>query len=698
VNALPALLAASTPAFFTEVAALLVAGAAIAYLGNRFGVVPIAGFLLAGVLIGPNAAGLVRDRQLIDAAADVGVILLLFTIGIEFSLERLARIRRLILLGGGLQVGLATAATLALVTLAGRDWRVGLFTGFLVALSSTAIVLKLLGDRGETTSERGQLALALLIFQDLAIVAMVLLVPVLAGTAAGRAADLTLWALVRAVALVAAVVLLARRLMPRLLEAVARTCSPDLFLLTVIAICFGTAWLTSLAGVSLSLGAFLAGLLVSESSFSEHALSEILPLRILFNALFFVSVGMLLDPPFLLRNLPAVMLAIAAVAVIKLVTTSAALLALGCRLPLAVSSGLLLAQVGEFSFVLERAGRASGLTPAGLGEPGSQAFVATTVVLMVLTPSLARLADGLAARMERGEGAAPAPPARGEGATAGEGRFGTLRDHVIVAGFGGAARRLVTVLREANVPFGITTLSPPGAEEAEAAGHPVLRGDASRAPILERAGVRRARLVVVADDDPQMTGRVAAVARGTNARLRAFVRTRRAAEAQALREAGADVVVADEVEGAVRLSAEVLRAYGVEPAEIARHEESLRLARHDETAPAAPAASRPRATGGKPVDTERRYRLVSPPDPERCRHGDRAREVVPSAAGCEDCLASGDRWVHLRLCMTCGHVGCCDSSKNRHATKHWQATSHPIVRSLEPGEEWAWCFEDRLVL
>src|SRR5262249_24266155 len=259
------LLAGDVPAYLTDGVALVVAGALIAYICFRFKLVPIVGFLIAGVLIGPNALGLVRNRELVNDAALVGVILLLFTIGIEFSVERLLRIKRLILLGGGLQCTLAALATVGLLAVFGVDWRSGLFTGFLVALSSTAIVLKVLADRGETNQEPGQIGLGLLIFQDLAVIVMVLMIPMLSGS--GGSFVGIIWALAKAVGIIFIVLFFARKLMPKVLEAVAKTCSPELFLLTVIAICFGTAYLTSLAGVSLSLGAFLAGLLVSKSRF-----------------------------------------------------------------------------------------------------------------------------------------------------------------------------------------------------------------------------------------------------------------------------------------------------------------------------------------------------------------------------------------------------------------------------------------------
>ncbi len=679
---------------FVEIVALLVAGTAIAYVGNRAGVVPIVGFLLAGVVIGPNALGIVSNRELVDAAAEVGVILLLFTIGIEFSVEKLSRIRRLILVGGGVQVVLATAVTLGLILLFGRDWRAGLFTGFLVSLSSTAIVLKLLGDAGESQSDHGQVALALLIFQDFAVIAMVLLVPILGGEG-GTAAGIT-WALGKALLMIGAVVLIARRVMPRALEAVARTCSPELFLLTVIAICFGTAYLTSLAGVSLSLGAFLAGLLVSESAFSEHALGEILPLQILFSATFFVSVGMLLDPRFLIMNMPAVLAVVALVIAVKVASTGASVLALGYGVPIAASTGLLLAQVGEFSFVLERAGREVGLYPLGLAQEGSQAFIAGTVLLMVLTPLLAKLGGGIGQRVEQRQ----REELEKVVADLPEPGFDDVASHVIVASYGSAARRLARVLAQAELPFVITTLSPAGADDAERDGYRVLRADASRMRTLQLVGAERAKMLVIADDDPAMTRRIAAVGRMLNPTVRIVARTRHLWETRPLAEAGVDVVITEEVESIVQLFGEVLRGYRIDPAEVEGYEEAIRRegyraleiggpaiqpceldeecldTRTNTIREDAPADGR----SHYPIDLERVY--VLKPTTALCTHLDQTRPVTPAARGCEECLAMGETWVHLRLCMTCGHVGCCDTSKNKHATKHYRATSHPIRRRL----------------
>jgi CPA2 family monovalent cation:H+ antiporter-2 len=798
------LFAGSVPHYLTEIVALIVAGAIIAYISFRLRLVPIVGFLIAGVIIGPNALGLVRDQEIVDATAEIGVILLLFTIGIEFSLEKLARIQKLIFGGGSLQVGLSTLAIMGLLMLFGIDWRIGLFTGFLVALSSTAIVLKVLGDNGETNSEPGQAALGLLIFQDLAIVLMVMVVPMLGG-AGGGSLDI-IWALTKALLIIAAVLLVARRIMPKVLEMVARTCSPELFLLSVIAICFGTAYLTSLAGVSLSLGAFLAGLLVSESRFSQHALGETLPLQILFSATFFVSVGMLLDLNFLVMNLPLVLGAIAVVLLIKILTTGISLSALGYKLPVAASVALMLAQIGEFSFVLERAGREVGLTPMGWGAAGSQTFIAATVVLMVATPFLMKIGDSLSSKIES-KSEQKSLPDESKIAEQMPPHAIDLEDHVIVAGYGQAARYLVRVLSGSNIPYIITTLSPDGANEAESEDLTVVRGDYSKQFLLDLVGIARAKMMVIADDNAAMAHRTTSVARQLNPTMRIVVRTRYISDAEHLSEAGADVVIAEELESIVQLFGEVLRDYRVPAEQIENYEDLARrdgysallnveqpgeksvfscqpgedcfdtrtvivrastpfankplsslnvfendglhvqeLSRNGQTvenltqdfivepgdelvlsgsteafvrnaelfrAPGEPGRKSAdagansisenvlpatvvgiRTVGNKFIDTEKAVEFKPKINEAVCSHIKQTRPVFPSADGCEDCLRIGDSWVHLRICLSCGHTGCCDSSKNKHATGHFHETMHSVIKSIEPGEEWAYCYTD----
>ena len=794
--------AGAVPHYLTEIVALIVAGAVIAYVSFRLKLVPIVGFLIAGVIIGPNALGLVRDQEIVDATAEIGVILLLFTIGIEFSLEKLASIQRLIFGGGTLQVGLSTLAVTGLLAAFGVDWRVGLFTGFLVALSSTAIVLKVLGDEGETNSASGQAALGLLIFQDLAIVVMVMVVPMLGG-AGGGTLDI-IWALTKALLIIAAVLLVARRIMPKVLEMVAKTCSPELFLLSVIAICFGTAYLTSLAGVSLSLGAFLAGLLVSESRFSQHALGETLPLQILFSATFFVSVGMLLDVRFLITNLPLVLGAIAVVLIIKVLTTGISLKTLGYKLPVAASVALMLAQIGEFSFVLERTGRDANLTPMNWGAAGSQTFIAATVVLMVATPFLMKLGDKLSNRIATKSELANLPP-KAEITEQIPSHVAALEDHVIIAGYGQAARYLVRVMRGSNIPFIITTLNPDGANEAEAEDLTVVRGDYSKQFLLDLVGVSRAKMLVVADDNLAMAHRTTSVARQLNPTMRIVVRTRYISDADELTEAGADIVIAEELESIVQLFGEVLHDYRISAEQIDNYEElarqngyaalmnveqpgkqpvftckagtdcfdtrtvivrdktklaqktladlrvlendglSVQSIRRDGQNIESPSPdfafragdeiifsgatedfvryaelfrqeknqsaviSKNDSSGGnissatsnntetaayKFVNTEKSVKYKSQVSEKVCSHLSKIRTVYPSADGCEECLRLGDSWVHLRICLSCGNVGCCDTSKNKHATAHYHDCGHSLMKSVEKGENWAWCYAD----
>ncbi|HEV7671979.1 MAG TPA: cation:proton antiporter [Thermoanaerobaculia bacterium] len=693
MHSVPFLLAAgAAPPFFAEIAALLVASAVVAYVCSRLGVTPIVSFLVTGALIGPQALGLVRDPAIIEGAAEVGVVLLLFTIGIELSLEELARIQRLIFLGGALQVGLSLLVVAGLLALFGVDGRTAIFTGCLLALSSTAIVMKLLASRGETATVGGRAILGILIFQDLAVVAMVLVVPMLGGS--GGSSVGVLWALAKAVAILAVVLLVARRVMPKVLEAVARTCSQEIFVLTVMAICFGTAYLTSLAGVSLSLGAFLAGLLVSESRFKEMAFGEIQPLQILFSATFFVSVGLLLDLKFLVANLPLVLGLALVVVLIKALSAALSVRLLGIGLGTALFSGLMIAQVGEFSFVLERTGREMGLVPAGMAS-GGQTFIALTVILMMSTPLLARLGGALESRLSRRAASgrlADAPPAEVEAAAL----YADLTGHVIIAGYGKVGRLLARALEAQGLPYLILTLSPEGALEAEGQGLRVLRGNYARRHELSLAGLDRARLLVVADDDLEMTHRVVRAARAMNPELPLIVRTRFDHEIEALEGAGARHVVTEEQESAIRLVEKVLRDLDVAEETLLGVQDSLRAHHREISVPRPERAKRGAAASSirmEPVRLNEREQ-ASP----RCSHVDQTREVLPSAPGCEECLELGDSWTHLRLCMTCGHVGCCDSSKNRHATKHFQSTGHPIIKSIEPGDDWAWCYEDALML
>ncbi|MEQ9310623.1 MAG: cation:proton antiporter [Balneolaceae bacterium] len=557
--------------FLNEIVALFLVSVVIAFLCYKIKLVPIVGFLIAGVIIGPNALGLVQDQELVDMLAEIGIILLLFTIGIEFSLEKLARIRSAIFIGGGLQVVLTVASVVGIFLLLNINWKIGVYTGFLVALSSTAIILGLLSEQNKTDTPTGRLSLAVLIFQDFAIIAMVLLVPLLSGES-GSTTDILL-VLGKAILLIIGIVLLARKIVPWILDKVAQTRRQELFLLTVMAICFGTAALTNLADVSLALGAFLAGLVVSESHYSDHALSEILPLKTIFNAVFFVSVGMLLDINFVLEY-PLQILGIASgVLLLKFILSSVSLLVLGYPIRIAAASGIVLAQIGEFSFVLERAGRNAGLEPGGFGEVGSQMFIAVSVILMLLTPLFLSISPKV------GELLSKTPLKRiGEGKKqSSESNSGlALEDHVIIVGYGHAGRNLARILTEINIPFIVLEMNPKSVNEMKEKGINAIYGDATRTHILEHAQILNAKLCVIAINDPDANPRIIKLAKYLNPTLQIIVRTRYLAQAEAMKTSGADTVVPEEMETTVRLFSNVLSAYMIPDEEIQQYVRELR--------------------------------------------------------------------------------------------------------------------------
>jgi CPA2 family monovalent cation:H+ antiporter-2 len=432
------------------------------------------------------------------------------------------------------------------------------------------VVLSLLADRGETDTPAGQVSLSMLIFQDLAIVAMILVIPMLGG--AGGSGWAVAGALGKAALVIGAVLVLARVIVPRLLEGVAYVRRPELFVLVVAAIGLGTAWLVSLAGVSLELGAFLAGLVVSESEYSEQALSEVLPFRSLFNAVFFVSVGMLMDLSFFLEQPLLLLGGVVAVLVLKALIITIAALALGYPIRIAATAGLILAQIGEFSFVLERTGREVGLSPFGLGTAGEQTFIVSAVLLMLGTPALMSVAPRVG-RWLQGTVLGRLTEDTGEDDT---GTGTALEDHVVIVGFGPAGRRLAQVLHEDDLPFVVVDLNPASIKEARAMGYNAIYGDATRGPLLHEAGLHRAKLCVVVVNDQDAAYRITSVARYENPTLQLIVRTRFLNELDRFREAGADVVVPEEIETSVQIFAHVLRAYQVDPDEIETQVRTIR--------------------------------------------------------------------------------------------------------------------------
>lgn len=527
---------------------ILLGGAvAVALVSHRLRIPAVVGLLLAGLVIGPTGLGLVAERATVTVFAEIGVVFLLFSIGLEFSLERLREVRRPFFLGGTLQATLTLAAVAALAAAAGAGWGRGVFFGCLLTLSSTAVVLKLYAEREELEAPQGKLVIGILLFQDFLVVPMILVVPVLGGTVAASWSAVALRFALGAL-LVAAVFGAARYLMPRLLWTIVRTRVREVFVLGALFVCLGMALATESAGFSLALGGFLAGIIIAESDYSAQVAAEMAPFRDVFNSLFFISIGMLLRLDFVLAHWPRVLALVVGIVALKgaLAFLAVRLLAFPARV--AVLVGLALAQVGEFSFVVARAGERHGL----LGETAMQYFLAAAVVSLMATPLLVAAAPRLGAWLQRGRGAAAA-------VTAGV----PLAGHVVIVGFGVNGRNLARVLRETSIAHVVVELSGELVRAAKAAGERVIYGDATRRDILERCGVARASTVVFGISDPVAVRSAIRQTRALAPQAHLLVRTRRVAEIDDLYRCGADEVVAEEFESSIEIFTRVLQRYHV---------------------------------------------------------------------------------------------------------------------------------------
>ncbi|MFZ1730522.1 MAG: cation:proton antiporter [Bacteroidota bacterium] len=567
-----------------DVVIIFALSAVVLFGFHRLKIPPIIGFLFTGVIAGPGGLGLVTAIAEVEVLAEIGVILLMFTIGLEFSPRDLMKMKKAVLGGGGLQVGLCIGGTLLLFLALGMPPAVGAFGGFLVALSSTAIVLKHLQSEAQSESPHGRATLGILIFQDVMIVPMMLLTPILAGTAEGSIGIELLLLLLKSVGAVALVLLAARYVIPTLMHQVAGTRNQELFFLFVIALCFLVAWLTSSIGLSLALGAFLAGMILADSDYALHALGNVLPFRDLFTSFFFVSVGMLLDPAYIFANPFLVVLLTVAVLLGKTVLTSAAMLLLRYPFRVAMLTAMGLAQIGEFSFILSRVGVTNGLLTAAQ----YQLFLSVSVLSMAMTPVMMhiapRLADVLGKRRSRGAGSSASSLAEDDASGKFAGGGGVVNGAagagsgagLLIVGYGLNGRNLYHAARAAGIPVSILEMNPDTVRVERAHGVPIRFGDASQDAVLLHAGLREARVVVIAISDPAATGRITERVRSLHPGVHIIARTRFTSEVQRLYTLGANEVIPEEFETAVEIFARTLRSFGIDEAEIGSQVASLR--------------------------------------------------------------------------------------------------------------------------
>jgi len=561
--------------FLQDLVITLTAALLVLLPSRRLKIPTAVGFMLTGVLIGPGALGLIDNPHHVETLAEIGVAVLLFMIGLEFSLARLKEIGRAFLVAGPLQVvgTMAVVAGVLMVLPIGATLPRAIFAGMLVTLSSTAMLLRMLTERGEMHAPQGRLLLGVVLFQDFAIIPMLILIPALAGNQSIALGPRLLTGL----ALALAFLLVARFLMPRIVNAVIRSGVRELYVMMAVAFCLGAALLTQSLGLSPALGAFLAGLLVSESEYAHQVVAEILPFRDLFSSLFFISIGMLLAPDYLFGNLPTVggwfLLTIA----VKAIVAAVIVRAMGFPLRIAAIVGISLAQVGEFSFVLISVG-----TDQGLVSPSqSQQFLAVAVLTLIATPFLMRFASWVGAHTGR----PVSLPAAGESL---EGHVSgvvlpvqahapeRLSNHVVIAGYGVNGRNVARVLNELGIHYIVMELDTAIIRRAKEAGERIQFGDVSRPEGLRACGVDRASVVVLAISDPAATRFAVAQVRGANPRAYVIARTRQVAEVAELMRLGADEVIPEEFETSIAIVMRVLRRFHVPGNVIRFQEQALR--------------------------------------------------------------------------------------------------------------------------
>jgi len=552
--------------FLNDFLVILSAAIVVILVAHRIHVPVVVGFLLTGLLIGPHSLALVPNQEQVEVLAEIGVVILLFTIGLEFSLERLNQIRRTFLLGGSLQALITSLAVVGLSTLFGFSLGESIFIGFLITLSSTAIVLKLYDQRREIDAPQGKLVIGILLFQDFLIVLMIVLVPVLAGTVEASISSVLL-RLGEGIIVVGVVFVAARFLMPKVLRAIVALRIREVFVLGAVVACLGFAFLTAAMDFSFALGAFLAGIIISESEYSHQVVAEMMPFRDVFNSIFFISIGMLLNLQYAAANMSIVLLLGVAILSIKALVVLAIVLMMKYPLRISVLVAVSIAQIGEFSFVLMKVGQSNGLLSDGL----YQSFLASSILTMMVTPFLIRSGPAIAGYILK------VMPWKSRTETEGELTPEEIRrDHVIIVGYGLNGRNLTRVLKETGIQYVVIELNGETVRKARRVGQPIFYGDVTRKDILRLCAIETASTIVFAISDPKATMDGVRLARSMNPSIHIIVRTRTITELDALYKAGANEVIPEEFETSIEIFTRVLSRFHIPRNIIAAQERFIR--------------------------------------------------------------------------------------------------------------------------
>lgn len=535
-----------------ELIIILAASIVIFFISHRLRLPTVTGFLLTGILIGPGGLGLIHDMKSIRSLAEIGVTMLLFTIGLEFSFKKLGHIKKVFWVGGGLQVVLTILFVSGILQLFRISFLEGIFYGFLISHSSTAIVLKIYSDSNQLESPQGNICLGINLFQEICLVPMIVLIPLLSREAAFSWTTVLFRVFLGALA-VGAIFFVARHLMPRILYLMVKTRVREIFLITSLFLFLGMALLTSSLGLSLALGAFIAGIIISESEYSHQVTSEIMPFKDLFTSIFFISVGLLLNLKFAWNRKFFILALVLSIVLLKALIVFLTVNILRYSSRIALISSLSLAQIGEISFVLATLGKANGL----ISEEIFQLFIASSIMTILATPFIIQFSSSLAeksARLFRWK----FDLEKVAGKT-----VESLKDHVIIGGYGLNGRNLVRVVKETGIPFVIIELNPDTVRKVLQKGEPIVFGDISSREVLTASGIERAKVVVFAISDPRATRAGVKISREMNKEVHIIVRTRYASEIDELRRLGASQVIPEEFETSIEIFARTLEEFHI---------------------------------------------------------------------------------------------------------------------------------------
>lgn len=533
---------------------------AVNYLFTRIKIPTIIGYLLTGIAIGPSLLGILRSPHDIEFMAEIGIIILMFTIGLEFSLNHLIKIRKIVFFGGFAQLLFTAGITAFVSRMYDMSWEAAWFVGFLTALSSTALVLKILQERGELTSNYGRTVVGILVFQDIILIPLILLTPMLGGQTTNIGSDLLILG-VKTVGIVALVYVGNRWIMPKVLHSIALTKNKELFLMSILLICLAVALLTSELGMSLAFGAFLGGLMISRSEYSQDAFGHVLPFKDTFTSFFFVSIGMMLDLNFVFDNLILVLATVLLVIVIKTLVAGSTAFMLGHTFRGTVVVGLALAQIGEFSFILAKVGQNYQI----LTDFYYQLFLAVTIVSMSITPFVIMISKPAANLMLK----LPIPPILIKGLfPLQEIDVPEMQNHIVLIGKDSRSLNLSRMANRMKLPYVSIVFDPASARARQMKGETVIYGDALNEPILRKAHTHTAEVVVISIGETITALGIIDKVRDLNKHAHIIVRSKNVSNIEDFYKMGANQVIPEEFETAIELFERVLKKLLIPKGEI----------------------------------------------------------------------------------------------------------------------------------